>query len=87
VVTTKGQQIQAALDTEPGSQPVSIHLHMNHCPFCHAGVTDVVIPARSPAFTLFLAQQEKEQHHDYQVAAIPTTIQSAHQTRGPPFIS
>lgn len=87
VITTQGQQIQAALDTKPGSQPASINLHMNHCPFCHAGVAGVVIPTRSPTYTLFLAEQEKTQRHVYQIAAIPTTIQSAHFTRGPPFIS
>jgi len=85
VVTTQGQALQASLDTEPGSQPASISLHMNHCPFCHAGVADVVIPSRSLAFALYLSQQESIRQDGYQVPAIPFTIQSAHLTRGPPI--
>ncbi len=87
VVTTQGQQLQAGLDTKPGSQPASINHHMNHRPFCHSGIADVVIPNRNPAFALFLVQQEIEQRFDYQVPVIPTIIQSAHLTRGPPVIT
>ena len=49
VVTTKGQSIQAALDTKPGSQPVSINHHLNHCPFCTNPNTQFDIV--SPTFT------------------------------------
>lgn len=87
VVTTQGQQIQDSLDTKPGSQPASISLHMQHCPFCHAGVADVVIPNRNPAFALFLAQQETEQAFNYQAPVISTVVHLAHLTRGPPVIS
>jgi hypothetical protein len=87
VVTTQGQQLQASLDTKPGSQPASISLHMQHCPFCHAGVADVVIPNRNPAFALFLALQETEQAFNYQAPVVPTVVHFAHLTRGPPDIS
>lgn len=87
VITTQGQQLQASLDTKPGSQPASISLHMQHCPFCHAGVADVVIPNRNPSFALFLAQQEAEQAFNYQAPVISTVVHLAHLTRGPPTIS
>lgn len=87
VVTTQGQQLQASLDTKPGSQPASISLHMQHCPFCHAGVADVVIPNRNPAFALFLVLQETEQAFNYQAPVVPTVVHFAHLTRGPPVIS
>ncbi|MDX1914790.1 MAG: DUF2946 domain-containing protein [Methylophilus sp.] len=45
VVTTQGQQLQMALDVKPDQQPASISHHMEHCPFCHAGVADVMLPA------------------------------------------
>lgn len=87
VVTTKGQSIQAALDTKPGSQPVSIDHHLNHCPFCNAGVANVAIPSHSPSFELYLAQLLTEQRVDYDVPSITTVIHSAHLSRGPPVIS
>lgn len=87
VVTTQGQQLEAALDTKPGSQPKTINLHMNHCPFCNSGVANVVIPSYNPAFELYLIQQEKTQQFDDQITAIPTTVQTAHLTRGPPSIT
>jgi len=87
VITTQGQQIQAALDTKPGSQPKSINVHMNHCPFCNVGVENVVIPSYNPAFELYLMQQERIQQFDDQLTAVPPTAQSAHLTRGPPSIT
>ena len=84
VVTTQGKQLQTGLETTPSSSPVTVSLHMNHCPFCHAGVADVVIPSRNPAFALFLAQQESVQQFDYQVPTVLSITQSAHLTRGPP---
>lgn len=87
VVTTKGQAIQAALDTKPGSQPVSIDHHLNHCPFCNAGVANVAIPSHSPTFELYLAQQLTEQRAAYDIPSVATIIQSAHLSRGPPVTS
>lgn len=87
VVTTKGQSIQAALDTEPGSQPVSINHQLNHCPFCNAGVANVAIPSHSPSFEFYLAQLLSEQQPIYDVPSLSTVIHSAHLSRGPPVIS
>jgi hypothetical protein len=87
VVTTKGQQLQTGLDTTPDANPVTITLHLNHCPFCHAGITDIVMPSRNPAFELYLAHQIDQQHFEYQPPVVPTIIQSAHLSRAPPSIS
>lgn len=87
VVTTQGQQIQAGLDAELGSQPVSISLHMQHCPFCQAGVADVVMPNRNPAFALFLAHQETQQTFNYLAPFISIVVHLTPLTHGPPVIS
>lgn len=59
VVTTKGQSIQAALDTKPGSQPVSINHHLNHCPFCTNPNTSVDIETSSLPIIKLLVMQEQ----------------------------
>ena len=87
VVTTQGKALQAGLDLKPGSQPASIHHHMDHCPFCHAGVADLVIPSRNPAFELYLAQQISQQRFDYVNLVVTDTIQTAYPSRAPPTIS
>lgn len=87
VVTTQGKQLQAGLDIEPGTQPASISHHMNHCPFCHAGVADLVIPSRKPAFELYLTQQALQQPFDYLTPVVLAFIQTAHLTRAPPSLS
>ena len=87
VVTTQGKQLQAGLDIEPGTQPASISHHMNHCPFCHAGVADLVIPSRNPAFELYLVQQVSQQRFDYITPVVSHSIQTAHLTRAPPTIT
>lgn len=87
VVTTKGKQLQTGLDTTSDVNPVTITLHLNHCPFCNAGVTDIVIQSRNPAFEFYLAQQIEQQHFVYQAPVISTSIQSAHLSRAPPQIS
>lgn len=84
VVTTKGQQLQTGLDTTPDINPVTITLHLNHCPFCNAGITDIVMPSRNPAFELYLAQQADQQRFEYQAPVVSTIIQSAHLSRAPP---
>jgi len=87
VVTTQGKQLQAGLDIKPGTQPASISHHMNHCPFCHAGVADLVIPSRNPAFELYLVQQVSQQRFDYITPVVSHSIQTAHLTRAPPTIT
>lgn len=87
VVTTKGQQLQTALKTQPDKSPLTIALHFNHCPFCHVGIADIVMPSRNPAFALYLAQQAEQQCIAYQPIVFPTVTQSAHLSRAPPFNS
>jgi hypothetical protein len=86
VVTSQGKQLQAGLDIKPGSQPVSINQHMDHCPFCHAGVADITIPSHSPTFELYLAQQVSQQRSIYQTPIVSGFIQTAHLTRAPPLL-
>jgi hypothetical protein len=86
VLTTKGQQLQTGLDLKPEQQPISFSHHMDHCPFCHAGMMDVVLPSHNPAFELYLAQQDSLQRFDYQSPVVFTYIQTAHLTRGPPLL-
>jgi hypothetical protein len=86
VVTSQGKQLQAGLDIKPGSQPVSINHHMDHCPFCHAGVADVVIPSDNPAFELYLAQQACHRGLAYQAPVVSSVIQTAHLSRAPPLL-
>jgi hypothetical protein len=87
VLTTKGQALEAALDTQPGSQPASINLHLQHCPFCHAGVANIAIPSRNATFDFYLAQQLSEHRADFQTPVFSTIPQSAHPARAPPSIS
>ncbi len=86
VVTSQGQQLQTGLDIKPEQQPVSISHHMEHCPFCHAGMMDVVLPSHHSAFELYLAQQQSLQHFDYQSPVVLVFIQTAHLTRAPPLL-
>lgn len=61
VLTTKGQQIATNLDgVEKDSQsPVSLLLHLNHCPFCANPNTQVSIePPQVPIITLLAAQAQ-----------------------------
>ncbi|MGV3582376.1 MAG: DUF2946 domain-containing protein [Methylophilus sp.] len=88
VVTTQGQALQTVFDVESGSQhPISFGHHMDHCPFCHAGVADIAIPSFNPAFELYLAQQMSQQRFDYHAPIVLVFIQTAHLTRAPPSIS
>lgn len=84
VVTTKGKQLQTGLDTSPENNPANITSHLNHCPFCNAGLADIVIPTRNPAFELYLAHRVDQQRFEYQPPVVPTTIHSAHLSRAPP---
>jgi hypothetical protein len=86
VLTTKGQQLQTGLDSKSTPNPVTVSLHLNHCPFCHAGAVDIAIPSRNPAFELYLAHQATQQGFDYQTPVVPFFIQSAHPSRAPPTI-
>lgn len=87
VVTTKGQQLQTGLDAQSSSSPLTVSLHLNHCPFCSAGAAHIAIPSRNTAFALYLAQQVSQQRFVYQAPIVPVIIQSAHLARAPPSIS
>jgi hypothetical protein len=86
VVTTKGKQLQAGLDLKPEQQPITFSHHMEHCPFCHAGMMDVVLASHNPAFELYLAEQQSLQRFDYQSPVVLVYIQTAHLTRAPPLL-
>lgn len=94
VLTTKGKQLATELPAQTAKDgaiqnkaPVGIQHHLQHCPFCHAGVADIGIPERNPAFGLYLAQQDEQQPFANQTLSFPTAIQSAHLARAPPSIS
>lgn len=84
VVTTQGQQLQAGLDIKPSSQPASISHHMQHCPYCHAGTADSVLPTSNPAFTRYLAAIADAQATHYVAPFTTHVVLTAHLTRGPP---
>jgi Protein of unknown function (DUF2946) len=86
VVTTQGKQLQASFDIKPSNQSKSISQHMNHCPFCHAGVADIALPTFNPAFALYLEALVNTQafHYISPVSIAPT--QASHLTRAPPVL-
>lgn len=86
VVTTQGNQIQASFDIKPDSQSKSLSQHMMHCPFCHAGVVDIDLPVRNPAFALYLEAIADGQVFDYSTPFTTHTVQTAHLTRAPPSL-
>jgi hypothetical protein len=64
-VTSQGQQLQTGLDIKPEQQPVSISHHMEHCPFCHAGMADqVIIPPHFELFALLVAIAQKNTQYN-----------------------
>jgi hypothetical protein len=85
VVTSKGKQLQASLDKNSDSHPANIAHHIDHCPFCHAGVINIAIPSHNPAFELYLAPQVGQQCLTYQAPISSSCIQTAHLTRAPPL--
>ncbi|MDX1914792.1 MAG: DUF2946 domain-containing protein [Methylophilus sp.] len=87
VVTAQGQAQQTVFDVESGSQhPISFSHHMDHCPFCHAGVMDAVVPEVSPMFALYLEQLEKHIQDPYQTPLFTTPSFQAPLTRAPPAL-
>lgn len=86
VVTTQGKQIQASFDIKPDNQSKSISQHMTHCPFCHAGVADIDLPIRNPAFALYLEAIADAQAFHYLAPFTSHTFQTAHLTRAPPAL-
>jgi len=84
VLTSKGNTVKTALDWEPVSQEHEAIAHLQHCPFCYAGAMDAVLPAHSPTFVLFLAQQAALQTSSYPSAFIRQIAYQTPLKRGPP---
>jgi hypothetical protein len=85
VVTSKGKQLQTGLDRNSDSHPANITHHMDHCPFCNAGVANIAIPSYHPVLELYLAPQIGQQCLTYQAPISSSCIQTAHLTRAPPL--
>lgn len=84
VVTTQGNQLQTALNVKPVQQPATISHHLNHCPFCHAGVADILLPATNVAFVIYLQQQQALLKDAYQAPYFQQVSYQSPLTRGPP---
>jgi hypothetical protein len=87
VKTTLGKQLTLKIAL-PQSQDSAPHasLHFDHCPFCHAGVADVVIPQQSPAFTLFLQQQALHLGAQYSAPIVVTQTYVLPLSQAPPLL-
>ncbi|TXG97215.1 MAG: DUF2946 domain-containing protein [Nevskiaceae bacterium] len=85
VVTTQGKLRATLIDYQPSQKPVSLSHHLNHCPFCHMAMDDVVMPTYNPAYILFQHAQADIALSDYQAPVITTVYTTAHLTRGPPL--
>ena len=86
VITTQGKQLPTLLDIKPAQKPVSLGHHLNHCPFCHMAMDDVVMPGHSPAYVLFQQQQADIALTAYQPPVVTSFTPSAPTTRAPPAI-
>jgi hypothetical protein len=85
VITTQGKLRATLIDYQPSQKPVSLSHHLNHCPFCHMAIDDVVMPAYNPAYILFQHAQADIALSDYQAPVVSTVYTTAHLTRGPPL--
>lgn len=85
VVTTQGKLRATLIDYQPSQKPVSLSHHLNHCPFCHMAMDDVVVPTHSPAFILFQQAQADIALSDYQAPVVSNIYPTAHPTRAPPL--
>lgn len=88
VATTKGNQVSTALDFNPAQKPASVPStldhHLNHCPFCHMSMDDVVMPASNPAYVLYQLALAKQQQTVYIQPVVTEVFQTAHPSRAPP---
>lgn len=85
VVTTQGKQLSTLIDYKPSQKPVSISHHLNHCPFCHMSMDDVVLPSPNPAYVLFQHAQAQLALDGYQAPFISSFYPTAHTSRAPPL--
>ena len=87
VITTQGNKIETSLNINTSGKSKTINQHINHCPFCHTGVSDIAVHDYNPAFTAYLEAQENAVRIDDIVFVQPQFIQSAHLSRAPPVLS
>ncbi len=84
VVTTQGKQLPTLLDFKPSQTPASLGHHLNHCPFCHLVMDDVVLPEHRPAYVLFQQAQQAIALNTYQPPVVASYTPSALTARAPP---
>lgn len=87
VVTTQGQLRATLIDYQPSQKPVSLSHHLNHCPFCHMAMEDVVLPGYNPAYVLFQQVQADIALNEYLAPVFSRVYSTAHPTRAPPLTS
>lgn len=86
VVTSKGQQLQTALDVKPSQQPHEIAQHLNHCPFCanpSAGLA--VIPQHHVLLARLNILAQKQVY--YQAVALPDVSVITPPAQAPPLFA
>ncbi|WP_228518825.1 DUF2946 domain-containing protein [Methylophilus sp. 13] len=85
VITTQGKLRATLIDYQPSQKPVSLGHHLNHCPFCHMAMDDVVLPQPNPAYILFQQAQAEIALSSYQAPVVASVYSTAHPTRAPPL--
>ncbi len=85
VVTTQGKLRATLIDYQPSQKPVSLSHHLNHCPFCHMAMDDVVMPSYNPPYILFQQAQANIALSEYQAPVVSNFYPTAHTSRAPPL--
>ncbi|WP_242402176.1 DUF2946 family protein [Methylophilus sp. OH31] len=85
VLTTQGKLRATLIDYQPSQKPVSLSHHLNHCPFCHMAMDDVVVPSPSPAYILFQQAQANIALSEYRAPVVSNFYPTAHTSRAPPL--
>jgi hypothetical protein len=84
VITTQGKQLSTLIDYKPSQKPVSLNHHLNHCPFCHMAMDEVILPPYNPAYFLFQQAQADIALSEYQPPVVSRFYPTAHLSRAPP---
>lgn len=87
VVTTQGNVIETGLSIKTTDHSNTITHHIDHCPFCHAGVSDVAVLQYNPAFIAYLEILKKVVRVDSIGFVQPQILHSAHLSRAPPVLA
>jgi len=87
VITTQGNVIETGLSIKPSDHSKTITHQIDHCPFCHAGVSDVAVLEYNPAFIAYLEVLENVVRVDDIVFVQPQILHSAHLSRAPPVLA